>query len=47
MDMHARGMLPYDRIKLAILDEVDLTGAQLDGADLTGTNLDGSVNPVG
>jgi superfamily II DNA helicase RecQ len=23
MDMHARGMLPYDRIKLAILDEVD------------------------
>jgi ATP-dependent RNA helicase DeaD len=23
MDMHARGMLPYDQIKLAILDEVD------------------------
>ncbi|MFM7797395.1 MAG: DEAD/DEAH box helicase [Planctomycetota bacterium] len=23
MDMHARGMLPYDRVKLAILDEVD------------------------
>ncbi len=23
MDMHGRGMLPYDRVKLAILDEVD------------------------
>ena len=23
MDMHARGMLPYDRVKVAILDEVD------------------------